>query len=101
MLVRTACLIPIENDFTGITGTHHFETFCKFRKVQAVRDDRADVKAALKHHRHLVPGLIHLPAVDAFDREAAEDHSVPVNRDRLGRDAEHRDLAAVRHVVQH
>ena len=58
-------------------------------------------RPGLQHHRHLVPGLVHLAAVDAFDREHVEDDGVPVDRHRLRRDAEHGDLRAVAHVGEH
>ena len=50
-------------------------------------------------HGHLVPGLVHLAAVDALDREHVEDDRVEVDRDLARRDPEQRDAAAVRHVV--
>ena len=51
-------------------------------------DDRRDVQAGLDHRRHHVPGLVHLAAVDALDREHVEDDPVPVDGDPLGRDAQ-------------
>ena len=59
-----------------------------------------DVQPRLEHHRHLVPGLVHLPAVDPPDRQQLEHDLVDVERDLLGRDAEDRDAAAVGHVVE-
>ena len=55
----------------------------------------------LQHHGHLVPGLVHLPAVDALDREHVEDDRVPVDGHLALGDAEHGDLAAVAHVGEH
>ena len=75
--------------------------FWKSRVVEAVRDDRADVQARLEHDGHLVPGLVHFPAVDALDGEHVEDDRVPVDGHFLVGDAEHGDLAAVAHVGQH
>ena len=69
--------------------------------MEAVRDDRAIVESALDHDGHLVPGLVHLATVDALDRQHVEDDRVPVDRDFLGGDAQHGDLAAVAHVVEH
>ncbi len=46
---------------------------------QAVRDDRADVETALNEGDHLVPGLEHLAAVDALQRQHLEDDLVPVD----------------------
>ena len=37
------------------------------RNAEAVGDGGRDVQPGLEHHRHLVPGLVHLPAVDAPD----------------------------------
>ena len=75
--------------------------FSKSRKSIAVRDHRADVQARLEHDGHLVPGLVHLAAVDALDRDHVEDDGVPVDGDLAGGDAEHGDLAAVAHVGEH
>jgi hypothetical protein len=58
-------------------------------------------EAAQHQLGHLVPGLVHLPAVDAVDGEALEDDLVPVGAGALGHDPEHRDLAAVVHAVEH
>ena len=33
-----------------------------------------DIQAGLQHHGHLVPGLVHLAAIDALDGEHVEDH---------------------------
>ena len=66
-----------------------------------MRDDRGDVQAALQHHGHHVPGLVHLPSVDAPERELIEDHRVPVDRERLLGKPEHRDPRPVRHVREH
>src|SRR3712207_8849240 len=46
---------------------------------------------------HLVPGLEHLPAVDAFDRQTVEDDQVPIDRGASGHDPEHGDAAAIYH----
>ena len=70
----------------------------KLAEREAVGDRRADVEPRLEHHRHLVPGLVHLPAVDAAERQHLEDDLVEVERDLGGRDAEDRDAAAVGHV---
>jgi hypothetical protein len=69
--------------------------------MEAVSNDRFDVKAALQHHRHFVPGLIHLAAVNTFDRQHVEDDLVPVNGHGFGRDAEHCNFSSVTHVVNH
>ena len=64
-------------------------------------DALRDVQAALEHDRHLVPGLVHLAAVDAADGELIEDNLVPVDGDVFGGDAEHGDLCSVAHVGEH
>mmetsp|Transcript_85169 Transcript_85169/g.244467 ORF Transcript_85169/g.244467 Transcript_85169/m.244467 type:complete len:357 (-) Transcript_85169:188-1258(-) len=46
------------------------------------------VEAADEHALHLVPGLEHLPAVDALDLQALEDHVVPIDGELLRRDAQ-------------
>ena len=64
-------------------------------------DDRFDVQSALEHHGHFVPGLVHLPPVNAFDRQHIEDDFVPVDGHFCRRNAQHGDLAAVAQVVDH
>ena len=61
-------------------------------------DHRGDVEPGGDQHRHGVPGLEHLTAEDALDREhrvddRSQSNSIAVAR----REAEQRDLAAVRH----
>ena len=55
----------------------------------------------MQHDRHLVPGLVHLAAVDALDGEHVEDDGVPVDGHLFGGDAQHRDPGAVAHVGDH
>src|SRR6202042_991065 len=52
-------------------------------------------------HRHLVPGLIHLTAIDTADGELIKHHLIPVDRNILGRNPQHRDLCAVAHISEH
>src|SRR5579863_3388936 len=66
-----------------------------------MRNHRHDVKTGLQQHGHLVPGLIHLAAVDAFDVEHVENHVAPVDGHLLGGNAQHGDASAVRHVGDH
>ena len=56
-----------------------------------------EVEPALQHRDHLVPGLEHLPAVDALQHEALEDHLAPVDGLLARHDAEQRHPAAVVH----
>ena len=66
-----------------------------------MRNHRLDVESRFKHHRHFVPGLIHLPAIDALDRQHVEDDVLPVNGHLGRRNSEHGDLRAVTHVREH
>ena len=65
-----------------------------------MRDHRRDVETGLHHHRHLVPGLVHLAAVDALQRQHVEDDRGEVDRHLPGLDPEQGDAAAVRHRRQ-
>ena len=79
-------------------GTSGGERRLVLAVVEAVGDGRRDVQPGLEHHRHLVPGLVHLAAVDAADRQLVEDDAAHVDRDLLGRDAEHGHAGAVGHA---
>jgi len=61
-------LRPVEHDLSRVTRFHQFNRFLKFGVGEAVGDDRRNVEPALDHGRHFVPGFIHFPAVDSFDR---------------------------------
>src|SRR6266853_2094183 len=93
--------LPIKNHLAAFARFHRSEAALEFVRTEAVRDDRRDVEPALDHDRHLVPRLVHLAAIDAFDREHVENDLVPVDRNLAAGDAEQRDLSAVRHVVDH
>ena len=69
--------------------------------MQSVRNDAFHGEAALNHHHHFIPGLIHLPAVNALDIETLEHDVGPVNAGIVRHDAEHGDVAAIDHFVQH
>lgn len=64
-------------------------------------DDGGDVDAGVEEVGHLVPGLVHLAAVDAFDGDHIEDDGLPVDAELLGGNAEEGDLAAVEHIREH
>ena len=64
-------------------------------------DDRCDREARLEHHGHLVPSVVHFPAVDALDRDHVEDDRRPVHRHFLGRNAQHGNLSSMAHVREH
>ena len=66
-----------------------------------MRDHRGDVEPRLQQDGHLVPGFVHLPAIDSFDGQHIEYDVAPVDRHIFRRDPEHGDSAAVSHVVQH
>ena len=59
---------PVEHDLSGVPRFHQLDRFFELRVRKAVRDDRRNVEAALDHRGHLIPGLIHLAAVDSFNR---------------------------------
>src|SRR6266702_6964308 len=86
---RLAYVAPVENDLAGVAGAHGGEACLVVTPVHAVSNDAGDIQAALEHHRHLVPGLVHLSAVDAANSELVEDDLVPVDGDVFGGDAEH------------
>src|SRR6266851_3982838 len=98
---RLAYVAPVEDDLAGVAGAHGGEACLVVPPVHAVGDNTGDIQAALEHHRHLVPGLVHLSAVDATDGELVEDDLVPVDGDVFGGDAEHGDLRSVTHVGEH
>jgi len=68
--------------------------------VEAVRDDGREIEPALHHVRHLVP-VVHLPAVDALERQTLRDDLVHVHENVLVAEAEQADLAAVAHDGDH
>src|SRR5688572_17768879 len=64
-------------------------------------DHRRDIHTGFQQYAHLVPGLVHLAPIDAFDRYHVEDHSFPVDAELLAWDTEERDAAAVEHICEH
>ena len=94
-------LRPVQNNLTGVAGVHCFKACFKVAYVVAVGYDACDVEAALEHSLHLVPGFVHLTAVDTLDGEAVEDDLVPVELCILTEKTELCDAAAVNHVVNH
>src|SRR5712664_3711203 len=89
---------PIQNHFPRLAGDHLVKAFLEIRIMESVGDHRAEIQAALDHDSHHVPGLVHLPTVNALDGEHIEDNQVPVDGHFLLGDAEQGDLAAVTHV---
>src|SRR5262245_30490500 len=94
---ETRALPPIEYDFAGVTGFHQFDCFLKLRVGKSVRDDGGNIKTALDHRRHLVPGFVHFAAVNAFNGERAEHHRVPIDRGAAGYNVEKRDFASLKY----
>src|SRR4051794_21895526 len=92
---------PVQHYFAGLAGAHGRESLFEISVAVTMRDHGRDVQTGMDQHRHLVPGLIHLAAVDALDGDHVEDHFGPVERYFFCRNAEHGNLAAVRHVVDH
>src|SRR5215203_7095717 len=66
-----------------------------------MRDHRRYIDTRFKKYAHLVPGLVHLSAVDAFDRYHVENHRFPVYAELLAWDPEERDVAPVKHIREH
>jgi quercetin dioxygenase-like cupin family protein len=85
----------------GVAAVHHLERALEVRVGEPVRDHGLDVEPVVQHDRHLVPGLVHLPAVDALDGQHAEDHGVPVDGHLARGDPQHGDLGPVGHVREH
>src|SRR6266566_4834839 len=94
-------LAPFQNHFARLARKHCVESLLTLRVVKAMGDDRADVQAALQHHGHLVPGFIHLAAINSFYRQHREDHRVPVNGHFFFRYAQHGNFSAMAQVAQH
>ena len=90
-LLGSAPRAPVQDDLARVAGAGRRERRLVVAEREAVGDRGRDVQARLEHHRHLVPGLVHLPAVDAPDRQQLEHDLVDVERDLLGRDAEDGD----------
>src|SRR5512144_2547148 len=64
--------IPLHDDLARFAGARGGERGFVLAEREAVGDRRADVQPRLEHHGHLVPGLVHLPAVDALHGEHLE-----------------------------
>src|SRR5674476_871876 len=83
---------------SGDAGAGGLERGGVLAEREPVRDRGRDVEPGLEHHRHLVPGLVHLPAVDAAERQHLEDDLIDIQRDLRGGDPEDRDAPAVGHA---
>ena len=76
-----------EPDLAAVARQHRVEALLEIGEGKAVGDDGPDIEAALEHHGHLVPGFVHLAAVDSFDGELVEDDQVPIDCGAAGHDA--------------
>src|SRR5436190_4945461 len=94
-------LAPVQDYFSGIAGTHYVEALLEVPVREPVRDHLADIHAAADHGSELVPGLAEHTAVDAADVQPLEHDRIPVDTGLTGLNAEHGDLAAVRHGIDH
>src|SRR3712207_2396753 len=82
-----ALVPPVQDDLARLPAGGGGEGLLVIVTAEVVRDDGRDVESGLDHHRHGVPGLVHLAAVDALDRQHVEDDLIEVDRELLRRDA--------------
>src|SRR5271165_1216994 len=94
-------LLPIQNHFAAVGRAHHLKRRLIIFVAEPMCNHRHDVEARLQQHRHLVPGLIHLAAVDAFDVQHVKDDIAPVDGHLLSGNTQHRDAPAMGHVRDH
>src|SRR5271170_7250455 len=85
-------IAPVENHLPRVPRAHRSKSVFIVPPVHPVRNDARNIQPTLKHHGHLVPGLIHLPPVDPTNRKLVEHHLVPINRNILRRNSQHCDL---------
>src|SRR5690606_8395876 len=93
--------VPTQNDLARLPRLHQVEALLEVVGVQLMAEHLAQREARQHQLGHLVPGLVHAPAVDALHGQALEDDPVPVHARALGQDAEQGHLAAVVHRVEH
>lgn len=60
-------VFPIQDDFARVTRQHDLEALLELAGRKAMRDHRTNIESTFQHDTHLIPGLIHLPTIDAFD----------------------------------
>src|SRR6202042_248170 len=77
-------------DFAGLSRLQAFHSRRKILHRDAVCNHRVQIElAVLKQRCHLIPGLIHAPAVDSLDGDALKNNVLgKVKRDWLGSEAE-------------
>src|SRR5262249_45383466 len=68
---ETRALPPIEYDFAGVTDFNQFDCFFKLGVGKWVLNDGENIKPALIHRGHFVPGFVNLAAVKAFNGRRA------------------------------
>src|ERR1700733_14824566 len=85
---------PIEDYLARLAGAHRLETLYVVFDFEVVRNNGCERQPALQQTRHLVPGLKHLAAVDALQRQALENDLIPVDGRFLRRNAQYRHTAA-------
>src|SRR6516164_8572180 len=88
-----AHVAPVQHYFSGLTGHHRLKALFVLLIAETMRNDRRNIYTGFQHHRHLVPRLIHLAAIDTLDRDHVEDHFAPVHLHRLRRNPQHCNLA--------
>src|SRR5436190_23752261 len=69
LLATCSSLGPGQNDLAAVARQHRVETLLELLPWKAMRDDRTNVEPRLQEHRHVIPRLIHLAAIDAFEGE--------------------------------
>src|SRR5690606_23920521 len=75
----SASAYPAEHDLAGLARFHQVEALLELVRRQLVAEYLAQREAVEHQLGHLVPGLVHAPAVDAVQDQALEDHAVPVD----------------------
>jgi hypothetical protein len=97
--VRSCPLVPvlveIENYLAGRPGVQGLEPLFEILEGQPVGDDGADIQPAAQHGDGLVPGLEHLPAIDALDSNPLENRFVQIHRGRFPIQPQERQVPAV------
>src|SRR6185295_14631840 len=93
--------LPVENHLAAVAGPHDLESFFEVAISESMCDDGLDIESGLQQNGHLVPGLVHLAAIDTANRQHVENDFAPVDGHFAGRNTQHCDAAAVCHVVQH
>ena len=95
MQARGGLLRPGEDNLAGFAGVHDVEALLEIGVVHAVGDDGGNIETGAEHGVHLLPGGVHLTAVDALHREALPHEGVPVDAGAAGLDAEQGNVGTV------